>query len=534
MTVRRHLTTVAVFLVLAAIHTWPLVANPAVLSRVDNGDYLLNAWIMAWVVHQGVRDPAHLFHANIFYPEPRTLAFSEHLLPQSVLAAPVLWAGGSPVLAYNLVLLAGLVLSAWAMCTVVTRWTDDWWAGLLSGSLLAFNAHSLTRLSHIQVQHVQYLPLALLALDQLLQRPRARNAVRLAAWSALQALTSGYMLVFTAVGLAAAVAARARELTRRSLGWLAVAAVLAALVVGPFLIPYWLVRRDQGLVRPLQEISDYSATWVEYVTTAGRLHMLTPLKWGYLEGRGSDTLFPGIVATLLAVVACATGVAWKDRRARMCLAIAIAGVFLSFGPRTGVYLWLYDHVPVFQGIRVVARFGFLALFGIAALAGFTLAAGRRRASWLGPLLLVLVNVEALRAPLWYQRFEGIRPVYRAVARLEDPVVLAEFPFYRPADFYGNAQYMLASTAHWKPMVNGYSGFMPLRYRRLAEAMHVFPDPAATDLLREAGVTHVVIHRNLFGEGRDLLLETMARSGEFALVTGDENIKVYQLLPRNAR
>ena len=43
--------------------------------------------------HQLPRDPLHLFDANIFHPERNTLAFSEHMLPQALMGAPLLWLG---------------------------------------------------------------------------------------------------------------------------------------------------------------------------------------------------------------------------------------------------------------------------------------------------------------------------------------------------------------------------------------------------------------------------------------------------------
>ena len=76
MSVRRHAVTFAMFALLAAAHTWPLAAAPGRWSRVDNGDCSLNAWILAWVVHQAPRNPLHLFDANIFHPEPRTMEAS--------------------------------------------------------------------------------------------------------------------------------------------------------------------------------------------------------------------------------------------------------------------------------------------------------------------------------------------------------------------------------------------------------------------------------------------------------------------------
>jgi hypothetical protein len=553
MNVRRHAVTFALFALMAAAHTWPLAAAPGRWSRVDHGDYSLNAWILAWVVHQAPRDPLHLFDANIFHPEPRTLAFSEHLVPQAIVAAPIIWAGGSAVLACNLVILAGFVLSAWSMAWVITRWTGDWPAGIMAGALLAFNAHTLTRLTHVQALHNEFLPPALLALDALLVGATWGAAVRLGVYSALHGLTSGYSLVFGVIAIAAGALARIRDWiplpqggVQPSRRWsrlvqLVLAGAVAAIILAPFLWPYWAARQQQGLTRGIEEVTAFSATGVEYVTTAGRLYMQTPMKWGYLHGERSDTLFPGFIATVLALISVISGVAWRDPRARMCLAIGLAGLFFSFGTRTPVYAWLYAHVPVLQGIRAPVRFGFLALVAIAALAGFALAWARREArararvgarglALITAAVILAAQAEAFRAPLWWREAGRISPVYRVVARLPDAVI-AEFPFYQPSDISRNADYMLASTTHWKPLVNGYSGFMPVRYGRMAEAMRTFPNAPTTDLLRAAGVTHVIIHRNRFGAGRDMLLRTIEASGEFARVSGDEQVRLYQLLPR---
>jgi hypothetical protein len=55
------------------------------------------------------------------------------------------------------------------MALVVLRWTGSTVAGILAGMLYAFNAHLLTRLVHLQALHIEFLPLALLALDQVLR-----------------------------------------------------------------------------------------------------------------------------------------------------------------------------------------------------------------------------------------------------------------------------------------------------------------------------------------------------------------------------
>src|SRR5207249_966168 len=150
-------------LLLAAAHTWPLVLHPSRYSRNDNADTELNEWILAWIEHQLPRNPAHLFEANIFYPAHDALAFSEPLIVPAVMGAPLAWIGASPVLVYNVILIVGFALTAFATCLLIEAWTRDLLAGLLAGSMFAFNTHTLTRLAHIQGIHIYGLPLALLA-----------------------------------------------------------------------------------------------------------------------------------------------------------------------------------------------------------------------------------------------------------------------------------------------------------------------------------------------------------------------------------
>jgi hypothetical protein len=77
-----RLALLAIFAALAVVHTWPLGARPSYYSRLDTADTQLNTWAMAWVARTLPTDPLHLFDADIFYPEKRTLAYSEPLLVQ--------------------------------------------------------------------------------------------------------------------------------------------------------------------------------------------------------------------------------------------------------------------------------------------------------------------------------------------------------------------------------------------------------------------------------------------------------------------
>jgi hypothetical protein len=519
---------------LAILHTWPLATAPHRLSRNDNADTMLNEWIVAWVAHQAPRDPLHLFDANIFYPEQRALAYSEHLAVPAAMAAPVLWMGASPVLAYNLLVILGLALSAWAMWIMVERWTGSAAAGVVAASLYAFNAHTLTRLPHLQALHLEFLPFAWMAFDRVLAHRRWRDAWALGAFVALQALCSNYLLVFTALALSVSALARPREWLRPWSGAavvrLAAAAMIGAAIVTPFLVPYVLAQREQGLTRSLAEVTLYSSTWRDYAATAGRLHYAL---WSHRVFDGTTALFPGLAALALAALALVRGRALRDPRARMCTVVGLVGLVLSFGPAVPGYALLYHAFPLMQGVRGAARFGFLALVAVAVLAGFGVATLRARwgqTRWwpaMVVLLLVIVHGEALRAPIRYRPFEGVSPVYNVIART-DQAVVAEFPFFPIEGVFRNASYVLNSTAHWKPLVNGYSGFTPASYVEHARALRGFPDDTARDQLRQLGVTHVVVHLDAYGERRGNVLAALRDASWLRVVGMDKEVRVYEV------
>src|SRR5262245_34392401 len=167
----RPRTAAAVLGLLAVLHTWPLATAPWRLSLNYNADAEYSEWSLAWVAHTIVRDPLNLFNANIFAPERLTLAYSEPVITPALAAAPLHWAGASPVFVYNLLLLIGLVLTAFSAWLVVWRWTGSGGAALVAGSLAAFNVHQLNRLPHLQAAHLWGPALALYLTDRLVEGP---------------------------------------------------------------------------------------------------------------------------------------------------------------------------------------------------------------------------------------------------------------------------------------------------------------------------------------------------------------------------
>lgn len=495
MTPKAHAAALGIAAALAVLHTWPLARDLAGQSRLDNADTALNTWAVVWVADTLPHRPTHVFDAPIFHPERRTLAYSEHLLAQGAMAIPLRAAGLSPTAIYNLLVLVGFTLSAWAMWWLVATWTGDVAAGLVAGAAFAFNAHLLTRFAHLQALHGEFVPLVLFALDRVVVAARRRDGWWLGCGLVLVGLTSVYLGIFVAGAAVVGVAARIGEWRHRAgatAAALAIAVAVAAIGLAPVLWPYVQVNRELGLERTLADTAQFSATWRDYLSTAGRLHYAA---WSHRFAGAHDALFPGVTVLALAAVALASG---RDRpRVRMLLAIAAAGVLLSLGPATPVYAWLYEHVTPLRATRVAARWGGLWLTALAVLAGLGVAALRARAGdtarrGIAVAAVALVTIEAARTPLSFTATPAVPAIYSRLAAVPDAVVL-EFPLFPAAQFNLNAPYLIGQTVHRHPIVAGYSGFAPPHFTARTDALGTFPGAPARAMIRDLGVTHVVLH-----------------------------------------
>jgi hypothetical protein len=306
---------------------------------------------------------------------------------------------------------------------------------------------------------------------------------------------------------------------------IAVSAAAAVVVLSPFLLPYWRLSQEQGMVRSLDDAGLYSAAWTDYLTTPGRLHYAL---WSYRVASYTP-LFPGVAAVVLAGIAAVTGIAWKDTRARMCVAMIVCGLTLSFGPSMPGYALLYQLVPLLRAVRAPVRFGYLVVIGVALLAAFGAVELRRRllpGQWtkVATVLVLLAVVEPLAAPLGFQPFTGIPAIYDRLAS-EEGAIVAELPFPPSRAIFMNARYMLNSTRHFKPMLNGYSGFVPSSYYEHYAAIGTFPSPESIAALQRFGVTHLVVHLDAYDADAAARLQESPALSE---ITREPPVVLYRL------
>lgn len=170
------------------------------------------------------------------------------------------------------------------------------------------------------------------------------------------------------------------------------------------------------------------------------------------------------------------------------------GILGSFGAYGFLYTFFYRRFEPFQSMRVAARFAIVAYVGLAVWGSLGVAAvlrnreGRKRHA-LAAVILILMVVEALPRIRWEYVPRETPPVYRWLDRTRiGPVV--EFPFSGEGVDY---RYLLGSTAHHVPLVNGTSGFFPTEWWKLrdADARDAFDE--MLDQLERNGTKLVIVH-----------------------------------------
>ena len=300
----KHLLALLLYSGLTLIMTWPAVSRLKVAILGDHIDSYLNTWIIAWGIHKiTAGELRSLFEANIFFPYPNTLAYSEHLLGIALLGVPVQLGFGQSVVTFNVLVLASFVLTAMAMYFLVWHLTRNGLAAFISGLLFAFFPWRIGHIPHLQLLSAQWLPLTFLFLHRFIKTRSFRDLFGAASFFILQFYSCGYYGLFLAffVGVFMLLAWWENGSDRlRLLGKFAVFFLFSLTLILPGYLPYLKLRRDFGFTRPLEEAVFFSADVLTFLSTPleNRLWGKTLQPFWKPEG----DLFMGLAAFLLTLM----------------------------------------------------------------------------------------------------------------------------------------------------------------------------------------------------------------------------------------
>ena len=548
----RWLAALLVYVLLTPVMVSPVTHLTRLGASTYGGDALWATWTLGWNNHVVLDGASSYFDANIFYPARRTLARNEHLFGLALVTLPVFAATRNALLAYDVVWLASFPLcglAAFGLASLVAR---GFLPRLLAGLVYAFAFWRYARVMHIQYLWTFGLPLTLWIMHRwwLVQRRG-----QLAAWVAvmlLQTLTSWYFAVlcllsnvlwqcWLAVSRRPADRAGAPGGTTVTVDWLRTLVLLGTAWAVILAVLWWFARPYFALPpgHP-EEALIHAAGWRTYLAPPrATLTGQWLLDWGVQLPPWSfeTTNFLGFIPLALSIVGL-VGSRRLERESQQSVvaffvALALVAAVLSLGPsaaavRSGGFDWmpfgLLAQLPGMQAFRAPARFALLVVLSVAVLAaagGEVLLRFRYgRLVLLIALPLVLLETRPLAYDLGRPHEVRIPRVYVLLHDLPPGPVLSLPAFPVPPTNWFDADYMLYSTVHWKPIMNGYSRTTPPGHVARMQSVAAFPAPEALALLRKLGVRYVVTHARRYGVDLRPAVETALRSPDVELLARD--------------
>lgn len=488
----------------------------------DLGDSMFLTWTLKWGARALVEDPLGAFDANIYHPEPDTLALSDPMLSLAPVFGVIDWITGDSIVALNVVmflLFVGALAAAHALAMRIFGRGD---VALVVAVVACCNSYVFGQQNHPQLQTFGFISLSFLLLLRALDHRRVRDGVWLGLAITAMTLANvyyGLIWVLSALVVVAVLRLSGSLPAIRGLLRPAVPAMLiGAAALGPVALVYRSVDERNGLARAYEPQNSLLPT-----------DLLTPQRDNWLWGSALDGInsagkagehayFPGIVALVLGGLGLWVGwrllrrgadVVQTGIRLDELIALVTAGVVaaaFALGPTPGgvkgPFRILHRFVPGFDGIRVTSRFAVISFVAGALLVGLAVQflvdrAPRGRAALLAPLVAVLVLAEVAGPMARVDVPEGDRLlVYEALADRADGVVL-ELPIRGPADgvawAFVEAPRMYHATTDWNDRVNGYSGSTPRGFEATAGTLQTWPAAAADALADELDVAYVILH-----------------------------------------
>lgn len=525
------LGTLSFFIFLAATIylTFPLIFH---FKEFASGEYVI-AWIFNWNIHSLLTGNfLHIFEANIYYPFPNSLAYSDFLFPSSLIALVPFLLLHEPIIPSNVTFFSSFVLLGFFTYLLSYSITKNFFASLLSGLLVIFSPITIDKRVHLQMLALEWIPLSLLFFLRFLKTDKFRYLLLSLLFFIIQTYNNflaGYFLVFSLTLLSGFLSFSNKIMRKKLLVWKNVFAVFAAfLVILPICIPYYTVSKRYDYVRNIRDTIHFAIQPEDLLVTDEHSRMHTFLTF-FLKSPSYPPyaeIQPGFVGVVFMLVSIATLIyLFRRKKKHILLAplvtIALLGFILAFGPalhwaRRTIhqpfllplpYALLYYVAPGFQGFRNSARFEMLFILTMPIAGAIMLTEFlKNKKLWLQILLysiLIFGTVAEFNFPLKFEyapTFAQFPPVYTWIRRetaLQS--VILEVPMYNwDNNPFGNNQEVMReyySTIHFRKIVGGGSGFSPPPWQQFA--IHMFNDFPSPQTIREAkriGVTFIIVHK----------------------------------------
>jgi hypothetical protein len=504
------------------------------------GDAYLVVALLRWGGHHVPDLYRGFWEGPMFATERHVMAYSETFLPLSPFAYVIDQTTGSPVIAMNVLLIASFVACAECTYLLLVRITASRPAAFVGSLAFTFSTVRMAQIDHFQLMFVALVPLAVLLLVRLIERPRVWIGILLGVTLAGQFLVSAYFgVVLVPVSIAGGalfvVLDRQSPLLRMRLAALGATVGTTLVLLLPIAYQYRRAEEETGgrdwypwflVFKPRDLLAVYPGT--------DHLSGVHIMQAGPTTAQSGNYAYVGwfvllLVPVLVALYASSAVVRARVARSRRELTVlgllALFGLGIAygrqrlFGVEVPVYAVARAIVPGVRSMLAIGRltaFLQLALVALATLGFATLlrATGRRvfRVAVAGVAAALVVYESAIHVPMTRVPTATSDSVYGVLRHLDDDGIVAELPIVPPSEplihAFSEPTRLLLGSGDRHRSINGYSGATPLTYGATVERLNEFPSVVSIEALRAADVRYVVLHTAPIDTGDPGLNQTL--------------------------
>lgn len=525
------------FCAATAFMTYPVAftLGTSVLGRM--GDNIYFVWLVRWYQKAFLEGGGHpFFNPLMNYPQGWNLSTTDTALASVLPGVPFSYFFG-PVAGYNIAMLITFVLSGFFMYLWVRSLTHSRLAGILAGTLFAFSPYRMAHFlaGHLNLSGTEWLPLFFWGLSTLLRPAKKINwtFVVLTAFSlGAIAFTSMYYLYMTLLmagifGLVYLLFTRFKPLTNKVF-WFQL--FLAGILVLPFfyyaLRPFITLSSAGGIAsRSVDYANMYSASptdfflpssdhflfgawvsqhfdrslWIEgsfYISLVGLVLSLMAL----IKNKKSEHRWfiwsAFVVICVSFILALGINLHWNNQEVIWQIPAILQPLFGK--AETAIHMpayWLFTHLPFFDKMRAIMRFGIFVIIFVPVLAGIGLTEMSKRLTHIKQSILTVLLVLVVLFEFYPGSYENIliqphpRPVDLWLAEQPGDGAVIQMPFSHSSD---QAQ-VYYSMFYNKPFTGGFfNANQPEQYQTSQPILEKFPDTASLELLQSLKVQYIVI------------------------------------------
>jgi hypothetical protein len=458
------------------------------------------------VISQHWADPwqfGSILDTGIFYPISQGLIYSDTLLLQGLLSAPLIWMNADPSITFQMILLLVSFIGYISSFILMRLLGSSWLIAVATGLLVNFSNGMLVASDHPQLLTLSLFPASLLMLLLSVRTPKKSLQIFLASLSGAvyglilySAFYIGWML---ALGLFIALiiwlllsGSTIRRALVARVGWLRLACLVAGFLPFALITLFtYLPLLQSGLQRELQEVSAFALS-ARDLFGVSPTNVMWSLPLSHLLGTLRDEEFamaPTPLVLAVSVMALLLGFRQRNRSNLMGIGLAATGAGLVLWVLPVRWGWFFPWALVYQipggsAIRAIGRVeivaGLFLVFGTAIIITLmwrSVARNRPQTRWLLGLVLAVLIVEQLNFRV--EQKVNVAEV-TALREIPSPTLQCDSFFIAPPldtrRVYDNqadpvidsaiamgVSAQIVARAQGIPTLNGYSGGEPVNW-----------------------------------------------------------------------